>query len=75
MPSKPPPPRRGFAIRDPAPPKLSPRGLGSDVDEEERPLVEPDLAASRRSLTAVSWASNLSGRGQHDVLHSKIVKM
>ena len=54
--SFPPPPRKGFAIRDPAPPKLKPELEGLEVEETLR--VET-LAASRRSLTAVSWASNL----------------
>ena len=47
-----PPPLRGFAIREPlnANPPVG----------EPRPRVEPTLAASRRSLTAVSWASNLN---------------
>ena len=54
--SVPPPPRRGFAIRDPAPPKLKPPDA---LDDDERPRVEPSLAASRRSLTAVSCTSNL----------------
>jgi hypothetical protein len=48
-----PPPLNGFAILLPAPLKEKPP-VG-----EPRPLVEPDLAASRRSFTAVSWASNL----------------
>lgn len=48
----PPPPRRGFAILDP--PKLNP-----PESEDARPRVEPALAASKRSLTAVSCASNL----------------
>jgi len=47
--STPPPPRRGFAIREPAPPKEKPPLLG-----EPSPLVEPTLAASSRSLTAES---------------------
>jgi hypothetical protein len=47
----PPPPRRGFAMREPT--KLKPLLLSG------RPFVEPCLAASRRSLTAVSWASKL----------------
>ena len=51
-----PPPRNGFAIRDPAPPKLNPMGL---FDADDMLRVEPCLAASRRSLTAVSCASNL----------------
>jgi hypothetical protein len=51
----PPPPRSGFAMRDPAPPNAT---LAPDVGEP-RPRVEPALAASRRSLTTVSWASNL----------------
>ena len=45
-------------MREPAPPKLKPIGLEDEV-REERPRVEPSLAASRRSFTAVSWASNL----------------
>ena len=49
----PPPPRSGFAIREP--PKLKPP-LPSILG---RPLVEPCFAASSRSLTAVSCASNL----------------
>jgi hypothetical protein len=49
-----PPPLSGLAMRDPAPPKLNPPPEG-DV----KPRVEPIFAASRRSLTAVSWASNL----------------
>ena len=55
-----PPPRSGFAIRDPAPPKLKPTGL---FDADDMLRVEPCLAASRRSLTAVSWASNLREDG------------
>lgn len=47
-----PPPRSGFAIREP--PKLNP-----PESDDARPRVEPALAASRRSLTAVSCASNL----------------
>lgn len=43
-------------MRDPAPPKLKPVGL---LDADDMLRVEPCLAASRRSLTAVSWASNL----------------
>lgn len=53
--SFPPPPRSGFAIRVPTPPKLKPL----DTLEEARPRVEPNLAASKRSLTAESCASNL----------------
>lgn len=49
-----PPPRSGFAMREPPKLKLAfPSMLG-------KPRVEPCFAASRRSLTAVSWASNLS---------------
>lgn len=51
-----PPPRKGFAIRDPAPPTLKPTGL---LDANDMLRVEPCLAASSRSLTAVSCASNL----------------
>jgi hypothetical protein len=54
--SFPPPPRRGFAMREPAPPKLKLAGL---LDDEDMPRVEPSLADSSRSLTAVSCASNL----------------
>jgi len=54
-PPPPPPPRTGFTMRDPAPPNAT---LAPDIGEP-RPRVEPALAASRRSLTAVSWASNL----------------
>lgn len=50
-----PPPRRGLAMRDPAPPKLKPL----DSFEDARPRVELALAASRRSRTFNSWASNL----------------
>jgi hypothetical protein len=50
-----PPPLRGFAMREPL--KANPP-VG-----EPRPRVEPTLAASRRSLTAVSCASNLYLRG------------
>ena len=50
-------------MRDPAPPKLKPMGLllllDDDADADEAVREEPYLAASRRSLTAVSWASNL----------------
>ena len=53
-----PPPRKGLAIRDPAPPKLKPPGAVGPPS----PRVELILAASRRSLTAVSCASNLEGR-------------
>jgi hypothetical protein len=53
MVGSPPPPRRGFAILDPAPPNENPP-VG-----DPRPRVEPLFAASRRSLTAVNWASNL----------------
>jgi len=56
MAASPPPPRSGLAMRLPAPPKLN--ALLLDVGEP-RPRVLPTLAASRRSLTAVSWASNL----------------
>lgn len=49
-----PPPLSGFAIRLPPPPKEKPPEVG-----EPRPRVLPDLAASSRSLTAVSCASNL----------------
>lgn len=52
-----PPPLRGFAIRGPTPPKLTPPD--AEEEEEESPRVEPDLAASSRSLTAESWVSNL----------------
>jgi len=58
----PPPPRRGFAIREPAPPKLKPPDA---VDEVDRPRVEPSLAASSRSLTAEICASNLRGWSAH----------
>lgn len=51
----PPPPRNGLAMREPAPPKLN----APFWAEPERPRVEPSLAASSRSLTAVSCASNL----------------
>jgi len=51
----PPPPLSGFAILLPATPKLNPPGPVG----EPRPRVLPDLAASRRSFTAASWASNL----------------
>lgn len=51
-PAAPPPPRRGLAILEPA--LLNEKPVG-----EPKPRVEPDLAASRRSFTAVSWASNL----------------
>lgn len=50
--ASPPPPRRGLAMRLPAEAKLKPPG-------ELRPRVLPALAASRRSLTAASWTSNL----------------
>ncbi len=53
----PPPPRKGFAILGPAPPKLKPAGL-----EAAKPRADPTFAASRRSLTAISWASNLYNR-------------
>lgn len=53
--SETPPPLSGLAIREPAPPKLKPSGPVWAA----RPRVEPILAASSRSLTAVSWASNL----------------
>ena len=50
-----PPPRKGFAMREPVPPKLNPpEGI-----DGERPRVEPSLAASSRSLTAESWSSKL----------------
>lgn len=58
-PSDPPPPRSGFAMRDP--PKLKPP-LPSMAG---RPRVEPCFAASRRSFTAVSWASNLNNISQY----------
>ena len=54
--SAPPPPRKGLAIREPAPPKLKPEAI---VELPARPRVEPSLAASRRSLTAANWPSNL----------------
>ena len=53
----PPPPRRGLAMRDPVPLKLKPKPL--DSFEEARPRLELALAASRRSRTFSSWASNL----------------
>jgi hypothetical protein len=52
----PPPPRRGFAIREPTPP---PNAKDAPPPDDPRPLVEPAFAASRRSLTAVSWDSKL----------------
>jgi hypothetical protein len=51
-----PPPRRGLAIREPTPPKPA---YEAPPAGEPRPRVEPALADSRRSLTAVSWASKL----------------
>ena len=54
----PPPPRRGFAMREPTAP---PNAKDAPEVGEPRPRVEPCLAASRRSLTAVSCASNLCG--------------
>jgi hypothetical protein len=53
-PGPPPPPRRGFAIREP------PRNPPPPSIDAVRPLVDPCLAASSLSFTAVSWASNLS---------------
>ena len=54
--SLPPPPLSGFAMREPAPLKLKAEGLVEGLVLREE---EPILAASRRSFTAVSWASNL----------------
>lgn len=51
-----PPPRRGLAMREPTPP---PNAKDAPEVGEPRPRVEPALASSRRSLTAVSWASKL----------------
>lgn len=51
----PPPPRRGLAMR----PKGLFAKLGWEGAAPPRPRVEPCLAASRRSLTARSWDSNL----------------
>lgn len=51
-----PPPRSGFAIRGPAPPKFNPP---EDASDKESPRVEPVFAASSRSLTAASCASKL----------------
>lgn len=51
--ASPPPPLSGLAILLPAPPKLNPP-VG-----EPSPRVLPALAASSRSFTADSWASNL----------------
>lgn len=48
-----PPPLSGFAILEP------PNEKPPAPEEESRPRVDPTLAASRRSFTAVSWASNL----------------
>jgi hypothetical protein len=55
--ASPPPPLNGLAIRLPAPPKLNP----PDPVGEPNPRVLPIFAASRRSLTALSCASNLEG--------------
>ena len=63
-----PPPRRGLAIREPAPPKLKPIGF----EDEAMPRVEPSLAASRRSLTAVTCASNLERTSLALLVYKKI---
>jgi len=55
----PPPPRRGLAMR----PKGLLAKLGWEGAAPPRPRVEPCLAASRRSLTARSWDSNLENVG------------
>lgn len=62
--ASPPPPRRGLAMRLPAPEKLKPPA-------PPRPRVLPALAASRRSLTEASWASNLDrgSLGQHQAFY------
>ena len=52
----PPPPRRGFAMREPTPP---PNAKDAPALGDPRPRVEPAFAASRRSLTAVSCDSKL----------------
>lgn len=67
----PPPPRSGFAILLPAPPKLKPPGPETDEFGEPRPRVET-LAISRRSLTAASWASNLCHKGVSLCLFGKL---
>ena len=56
----PPPPRRGFAIREPTPPK--PAYEAPPAGDPPRPRVDPAFADSRRSFTAVSCASKLCGR-------------
>ena len=43
-------------MREPAPVKLKDGGFDEGLELREE---EPILAASRRSFTAVSWASNL----------------
>lgn len=62
LPAAPPPPRNGFAMREPAPAPIGP------VDAPKAPPSRPDdaspraeltFAASSLSLTAVSCASNL----------------
>ena len=53
-----PPPRNGLAMREPTPPKPA---YEAPPAGEPSPRVEPAFADSRRSLTAVSWASNLRG--------------
>jgi hypothetical protein len=55
---EPPPPRSGLAMRDPTPPPNAKDAPA--LPDPERPRVDPALAASRRSLTAVSWDSKLS---------------
>lgn len=54
-----PPPRRGLAILLPALAKLKPPVPVGEL----RPRVLPAFAASRRSLTAASWTSNLIDSG------------
>lgn len=66
-PSEPPPPRSGFAMRDPPKLKLPLLSIGG------RPRVEPCFAASRRSFTAVSWASNLPSMSASGTRATKLV--
>jgi hypothetical protein len=47
-------------MREPTPPPNAP-AYEAPPAGEPRPRVEPALAASRRSFTAVSWASKLGG--------------
>lgn len=53
------PPRRGFAILGPAPPKLNPPPERDVAEDMLARLEELALALSRRSRTLAIWMSNL----------------